>query len=106
MENLTKINITKSNIMSISDENVAIETEPKVFNITKIYKALTRATNDHKALQKKFGETGIVIARLQKDGVIRYDDEEFNSLKHTFTVEQDTSICIAPFDVDIKAALG
>ena len=43
--------------------------------------------------------------RLQMDGVIRYDDEEFNSLKHTFTVEQDTSICIAPFDVDIKAAL-
>ena len=92
MENLTKINITKSNIMSISDENVAIETETKVFNITKIYKALTRATNDHKA--------------LQKDGAIRYDDEEFDSLKHTFTIEQDTSICIAPFDVDIKAALG
>ena len=51
-------------------------------------------------------DPGIVVARLQKDNVVRYDDNELNALKHTFLVEQDTSICIAPFDVDLKEALG
>ncbi len=51
-------------------------------------------------------DPGIVVSRLQKDNVVRYDDNELNALKHTFLVEQDTSICIAPFDVDLKEALG
>ncbi len=51
-------------------------------------------------------DPGIVVARLQKDGVVRYDDDDLNALKHTFLVEQDTSICLAPFDVDLKEALG
>lgn len=51
-------------------------------------------------------DPGIVVARLQKDNVVRYDDDALNALKHTFLVEQDTSICIAPFDVDIRKALG
>ncbi len=51
-------------------------------------------------------DPGIVVSRLQKDDVVRYDDNELNALKHTFLVEQDTSICIAPFDVDLKEALG
>lgn len=51
-------------------------------------------------------DPGIVVARLQKDNAVRYDDDTLNALKHTFLVEQDTSICIAPFDVDLKEALG
>lgn len=50
-------------------------------------------------------DPGIVVARLQKDNVVRYNNDELNALKHTFKVEQDTSICITPFDVDLKAAL-
>lgn len=51
-------------------------------------------------------DPGIIVARLQKDNVVRYDDDALNALKHTFLVEQDTSICIAPFDVDLTKALG
>lgn len=50
-------------------------------------------------------DPGIVVARLQKDGVVRYDDRELNSLKHACSIKQDTSICLRPFDVDISEAL-
>ena len=50
-------------------------------------------------------DPGIVVARLQKDGVVRYDDKELNSLKHVCSIKQDTSICLRPFDVDISEAL-
>lgn len=50
-------------------------------------------------------DPGIVVARLQKDGVVRYDDRELNSLKHVSSIKQDTSICLRPFDVDISEAL-
>ncbi len=50
-------------------------------------------------------DPGIVVARLQKDGVVRYDDRDLNSLKHVPSIRQDTSICLRPFDTDISEAL-
>ena len=42
-------------------------------------------------------DPGIVVSRLQKDGVVRYDDIILNGLKHKYEIDQDLSICISPF---------
>lgn len=42
-------------------------------------------------------DPGIVVSRLQKDGVVRYDDIILNSLKHKYEFDPDLSLCISPF---------
>ncbi len=97
------------------DEGVAEERAERYAEDTLIPPALYRTFFEKRRYDRESiisfaesieNETGIAVARLQKDGVVRYDDEELNSLKHAFTVEQDASIRIATFDVDIKAALS
>ncbi len=44
-------------------------------------------------------DPGIVVSRLQKDGVVRYDEKELNALRHKYRVNPDLSLCISPFAV-------
>jgi HTH-type transcriptional regulator / antitoxin HigA len=44
-------------------------------------------------------DPGIVVSRLQKDGVVRYDEKELNALRHKYRVNLDLSMCISPFAI-------